>query len=204
MVYFRFLREGGLEGEVLRHEGQPRYVNQVGSMVHYPFIPLSQAPLLATSGSRVYFLPGPTREIQVWEGARGPTARYRWGHGELRLSREVYGRYQEESLKEMGSGESFQRYARFYAQNLPVPERVPCCQDLMIDVSGCIWVERYRLPWEADSRWDVLDPSGRWLGSVDTPSGLHVIQIGSDFVLGVSSDSLGVERVVTHSLSRSP
>ena len=204
MVYFRFLRDGGLEGEVFRHEGQPRFVNQVGSRVHYPFIPLSPAPLVATDGTRVLFLPGPTREIRVLEGVGGPTARYRWGEGRLRLAGEVYGRYKEESLKEMGPGETFRRYARFYDQDLPIPEHLPCCQSLVVDALGYIWVERYRLPWEGDPRWDVLDASGRWLGSVGTPTGLNVIQVGADFVLGSAADSLGVERIVVYTLSKRP
>jgi hypothetical protein len=73
-----------------------------------------------------------------------------------------------------------------------------------VDSEEHIWLERYRLPWEADSRWEVVASDGRWLGDVVAPARLRILQIGRDFVLGRQVDSLGVERVRLHALRRVP
>ena len=63
-----------------------------------------------------------------------------------------------------------------------------------------VWLERYRQPWESDSRWEVVGADGQWLGQVLAPSRLRILQVVGYFVLGRHLDSLGVERVRVHRL----
>jgi hypothetical protein len=60
--------------------------------------------------------------------------------------------------------------------------------------------ERYRLPWDRGTQWDVVAPDGRWLGSIALPEGFRPFEIGSDYVLGSRVDELGVERLVLFGL----
>jgi hypothetical protein len=46
----------------------------------------------------------------------------------------------------------------------------------------------------------VFDPLGHWLGTVEAPPGLSILQVGGDFVLGVSRDPMDVETVQVHRL----
>ena len=65
-----------------------------------------------------------------------------------------------------------------------------------------MWIQRYRLPWETTPIWDVIDAEGRWLGMVEMPPRVRVVQIGGDFVLGRHHDELNVERIHLYSLTK--
>lgn len=79
---------------------------------------------------------------------------------------------------------------------------MPAYDHLLPDPSGHLWVRRYAPPWEPSIRWDVLDPSGRWLGIVTLPEELDVLEIGRDRILGTTRDELGVMTVRVHELHR--
>ncbi|MYI06969.1 MAG: hypothetical protein F4059_06585 [Gemmatimonadetes bacterium] len=84
---------------------------------------------------------------------------------------------------------------------LQLTEIKPVFSRLLVDDAGWLWAELYRYEVGAPVRWLVFDPNGEGVGSVDMPPGLHVWQIGSDFVLGVWEDEFGVEYVRRHALS---
>jgi len=72
---------------------------------------------------------------------------------------------------------------------------MPAFDRILTDLQGQVWVRNYR-----SHTWSVFSSSGKFRGSVAMPQGLHVHQIGHDYVLGVTRDSLDVERVVVHRL----
>lgn len=87
---------------------------------------------------------------------------------------------------------------------LPVPPTTPTFGPLHVDPDGNLWVSDFKPSWaEADpTRWSVFEPDGRWLGTVATPAGLEVYEIGHDYVLGLRKDDLGVEHVDMYALTR--
>jgi hypothetical protein len=90
---------------------------------------------------------------------------------------------------------------------------------MIADPSGNLWVMRYpefmeptasvqlvcpyspAIPQEG-SDWLVLDPEGKPLAEVHTPSRFFVLEIGNDYLLGVHRDSLDVETVALYSLHK--
>jgi hypothetical protein len=62
-----------------------------------------------------------------------------------------------------------------------------------------IWVAEYSEERDDEGTWSVFDSEGRFLGTVETPTGGRVQQIGGDFVLGVWRDELDVEYVRLYS-----
>ena len=50
--------------------------------------------------------------------------------------------------------------------------------------------------------WDVFSADGAWLGRVHTPGRFRVLEIGSDYMLGVRKDDLDVEHVQVLALTR--
>ncbi|MCE2455763.1 MAG: hypothetical protein J4G12_08135 [Gemmatimonadetes bacterium] len=105
----------------------------------------------------------------------------------------------EESLRGM-SGPAVERIrATEFASTHPVHGRV------LSDEAGNLWVERYRSGLVEDSgepEWDIFDDEGRLIGSLATPGDFRITWIGAQFVLGVHSDSLGVETVRAYGLDR--
>lgn len=89
-----------------------------------------------------------------------------------------------------------------YLREVPFPERIPVYRRLLLDAEQHVWAERFRPPWETDPTWYVFDEQGAWLGEVATPPGLHVFEIGTDYVLGRYRDEFDVQSVVMIPLDR--
>ena len=68
-----------------------------------------------------------------------------------------------------------------------------------VDDTGALWVRDPHDP----TTWDVYSGPGPASAKVQVPLELRLLQIGAEFVLGVVTDTLGVEAVVLHELRRS-
>jgi hypothetical protein len=73
---------------------------------------------------------------------------------------------------------------------------------LLVDSEGNLWVADYSEERDDEGTWSVFDPEGRFLGTVETPTGGRVHQIGDDFVLGIWRDELNVEYVRLYELMK--
>lgn len=87
--------------------------------------------------------------------------------------------------------------------DIAIPETKPIIADLQVDALGNLWIQT-----TPDASWDTLewwvhDPDGRYLGAVATPR-MDVMDIGDDYVAGVTTDDLGVNRVVVARLLKQP
>jgi hypothetical protein len=91
-----------------------------------------------------------------------------------------------------------------WLERMPVPDRAPAYDRLMLDGGGAIWLRRFVMD-PADTappRWDVLGTDGAWLGTLTTPPGLEVFSIAGDLLAGVTHDSLDVEHVAVHRIAK--
>ena len=87
--------------------------------------------------------------------------------------------------------------ASTFADTFPVLDRI------IVDDVGNLWARNYQ--WfdiGSGKSWTVLDPQGRYLGEVTTPSILEIHQIGADFVLGRMADRRGREAVYIFALEK--
>lgn len=100
-------------------------------------------------------------------------------------------------------------------QDYDLPDMKPLFNEFTADRTGHWWVRRYR--WarpvsqegsgaedSASSEsepylYDVFDPEGRHLGTVEIPE-MRRIEFGPDYVAGVETDDLGVEYVAVYGL----
>lgn len=87
---------------------------------------------------------------------------------------------------------------------LPNPDRRPAYSQVLVDAEGAIWLRPFlgRSEQGGPETWQALDSAGTWLGGVDVMEGLRVSSVGRDWVLGVWTDSLGVEHPRMHRLRR--
>ena len=78
-------------------------------------------------------------------------------------------------------------------------ERMPAFSALRTDSRGRIWMRAYQ-PREGERtvRWLVFEQTGRVLGTVTTPAGFDVFDIGSDHMLGVERDADDAQQVVMY------
>ena len=82
-------------------------------------------------------------------------------------------------------------------RDMPLVDAYPAFSGILSDRLGHLWVQEYR-----SSVWTVFDREGRVQGLVEVPSDLRIFEIGRDYILGRSSDVLGVEYVQVWALDR--
>ncbi|MEX2526708.1 MAG: hypothetical protein WEA09_03655 [Gemmatimonadota bacterium] len=75
-------------------------------------------------------------------------------------------------------------------ETLPVNEGVLCAPD------GSFWVGRYPEPGGSAKEWRLLDSHGSQIVQVHLPSNVRPTWVGTERILAVEEDELGVERVL--------
>ena len=76
---------------------------------------------------------------------------------------------------------------------MPRQTHYPAFFDLILDSEGYLWASTRRDEY-------VFDPAGRWLGKLHVPG--RPLDIGRDYVLTLTRDSLGIERLELFDLRR--
>ena len=111
----------------------------------------------------------------------------------------------EQSLSQQGANRTLMQRI----MDTEFAEAHPAHGRALVDEGGYLWVAGYEVPTfgaepvgSAQESWDVFDSEGRWRTQLDMPVGFRLYQAGEDFVLGVNTDDLGVQRIHLYALSR--
>jgi hypothetical protein len=162
--------------------------------------PFGLVTAFAVQGGRL-LVGDPARYELVERRPDGAVARLirRGGEREpvTREDREAYLDHQRQGLRNT----RFRQARERLLQTLTFPEHKPYFAGVRLDAGGNAWVERHPAPGEG-TPWDVFDADGRLLGTVTTPAGLRVTQIGADFVAGVWTDEMDVAHVRVHRIRK--
>ena len=76
------------------------------------------------------------------------------------------------------------------------PERWPYFEELHVDRQQRLWVGRPSMPGGGSRDWDVFGPDGTYLGSVELPADVEVMEIVGPMIWGLSRDEFDLEYVV--------
>lgn len=155
-------------------------------LVDHPFGRYSHT--LAGDGLLLH-APSDSYEMGVYALDGSLTRLIRKQHSSLRVTSADIETYRETRLSDA---------REFWAGLFPhitFPETMPAYRRVMLDREGNIWVEEYRRPSDDVPRWTVFTPAGRLLGTLTTPTGLWIYDIGDGYVLGRWRDELDVEHV---------
>ncbi len=70
------------------------------------------------------------------------------------------------------------------------------------DAEGRVWLPSFDIagPREGSPPYTVFSPDGEWLGQVDAPPGLRILDVAHGRVLGVVTDEMDVQSVVVYEL----
>lgn len=98
---------------------------------------------------------------------------------------------------------------RAVLDDLPRPSRKPAYSHFLNDAMGNLWVAPFAYPpgvevlerlWGRD--WEVFNSDGEWLGTVLIPADFQPLDIGDEWLLGIHTNELGVQRVQLYELSK--
>ena len=170
-----------------------------GGSVTFPYIPFSAHAESAAGAGVVAWGSGGQPEFTAWIDVTATRILVRWEGRRRREATDWVGAYLE-GIRANARSANDERYYNRLVRDAPLPRYLPVYQDLLVDGTGRIWVERYRAPGETTPEWDVFDVDGIWLGKVETPHRFRVMEIGDDYLAGVFRDELDVEYVRVYEL----
>jgi hypothetical protein len=204
-VFHTYSNTGELADSIGEFPGPDQFI-RTGSGSGNRFVavttpPFGRMPARAVHGTQFFFGSGDSYEIECHEKTGELVRLIRLDRPSRRVTEADLERFIERRLQELDEGENEQE-ARQRLEAMPVPETMPVYEDLVVDAAGNLWVRDYQLDGDAPSEWVVFDGSGRMLGSVTTPAGLEVTEIGEDFVLGIWRDELDVQHVQLYELMK--
>lgn len=181
--------------------GAPAYVWREGATVGFLRVPLTTDPSGAVAGDLVYVALTRAPEIRTYR-ADGRLVRIARVRGGLpRVRRSEFDAAVRRRVAKGRDGATDDGLRRAY-QRMSPPSTRSLFDRILVDRLGDVWARR--LPTDdggGPRRWAVFE-GGRPLGSVETPAGLHVEEIGEGYLLGVARGRLGVQRVERYRLVR--
>jgi hypothetical protein len=163
-------------------------------------VPLGYSSSYTTHDSLIYVGDNERYEINVLR-PDGLLVRSIRRAGELpQVSDKMRARLKADFLEGVPAGDMTEQTAIWDA--FPKHERMPAFDDFMVDADANLWVMRARVLRSNPASADVFDSSGRLLGSVALPANVKLFEIGSDYVLGVWKDGVGLEHVREYSIRK--
>jgi hypothetical protein len=162
--------------------------------------PRVQAEVVA-SGDQVWLLDPLTGSLRAMSGmgnervtGRLPVARSRLATAQVAALREAA----------MTNARRAMDSARVRAQYDPgtAPDEAPWFSSAIAGWDGGVWVRLFPGELGRECRHLILDANGKAVSWTCIPPDVRVEQVGSDFLLGVRTDSVGLESVVLFAIPR--
>lgn len=173
------------------------YVPESLFVIPHPF---GRRTLVTTWGTRAVVGVTSTFEARVFAKDGHLDRIIRLDRAPERVTQEDIDHWGEDWVAE--ANESQRAARRVVAAALPTVPTFPAYSAMTDDALGYLWIQDYQMPDDDRAVWSVFDREGRILGTVETPHGQTVLEVGPNYVLTLRADELGVERVESWPLRR--
>lgn len=166
--------------------------------------PFGRMTAFAAARNLFYVADNATYEIRVYSLEGRPLQVMRKTGESLPLEEADIRSFEDSALA--ASDPRARRQMRTLFERLPPspPTHPAYAPDIHIDTDLDVWVRESSHAGDRRSRWSVFAASGELLGTVRLPDGVDVLDIGSDYVLGLKKDEMDVEYVQMFRLRRVP
>ncbi len=163
--------------------------------------PFGRAAAVASGPDGVAIARGHRMEAERYDASGRLVQLFRGPDPRLELRSEDVATWRETALEDVPP--ELMAMRRREMQEMPMPDSIPAVDRILVDVHGHLWLRYFRIPRSTGpEQWAVFAPEGIWLGRLETPESMEILDIGDDHVLGLHRDPLGVERVRLHRLDR--
>lgn len=200
-MYGRFsAADGALIDSLATLPGEERHLLVEPTMLMVTTPVLGAETYAAVHGDQLFLGYSGEQEVRAY-GMDGTLRRLiRRSQGAVPVTSGELDRLVEARLEAVDDAAARQRMAEVLT-SMPSPEFRPAYSALMTDAEGNLWMRETVLPGEPNG-WTIFDPDARMLGTIELPGDFQPLRIGDDFVIGVVTDDLGVERVRLYRLEK--
>ncbi len=193
-LFVIFAARGVVRDTVGSFPGSEMFVVTEGQSMSVTSRTFGRNTAAAIHGDRIYIGSGDSYEIGVYalDGTLKQLVRKR--HNSVNVTAEDIERSEQEQL-ESATDENWKRVTRRFLEKMEYPKTMPPYYNILVDVSGNLWVSEYGKAGDEQPRWTVFRADGQMLGSITTPKGLRLMEVGADFILGGWTDDADIEHV---------
>ena len=161
-------------------------------------------PSAATDGEDFFLVESPAPEVRQYDPAGRLKRIVRLREPERTVTEETLGAAIEERAQRYARDADAVPLLRRAYQQMPSGTMIPSFEALAVGPRNSVWARLFQEN-GAPEEWMVFSEAGEAVGVVRMPRGFEMHQTTSDVVLGLWTDSLGVEQVRGHRLRwRSP
>lgn len=203
----RLDRDGSSRDTIAIVPGKERYRAEYANGISAMDAPFGRPRSIAIHGTHIYTGDGADFTITVLDPLGRHIASYRRSHTPRPVTSDDIARL-EERLRGIYDSGARRPWINRVLREWSYPDRWPAYDRILAGTDGTLWVrhDSEAGPFAADSdrpaAWSVFDADGRWLGVVETPTGLDVSEFGADYVLGVARDELDIEYLELYMLDK--
>jgi len=201
---FHISSDGRTSTEVGWFPGQERVVVPTGPRgnLERRKRPFGRETTFAARGDRFYVADNERYEIRVFSEAGRLLQVIRKESVPFPLEAAEIQAY-EDSVLATVDDEARPQMRVLFASLPPPPSTHPAFSPLIrVDNDLNLWIRETGRPGLQRSQWGVFSPAGEFLGLVEMPAGIEVLEIGDGHILGLHRDDLGVEYVQSFRLHR--
>jgi hypothetical protein len=192
--------------------GSTRFGDRTGRVWAPRPIPFAPVGVIGVAQNRLYFSPADSFTIDVLDpdGTHHATWRIPGQFEEVTaadiqesLDAQLATPARDERNQPLASDPLSGFYRRLY-DAMPFPERKAAVARILIDDLGNVWIEHYREfnTRQRPSLWSVVDPTGRLLTQIETPSNVRLTQVTAAELIGIRLNENDVESVVVYELAK--
>jgi hypothetical protein len=177
-------------------------IGPVGRALERRRRPFGRTTVFAAAEDRFYVADNETYEIRMYSITGQLQQIVRKRSAPLSLADSDIRTFEDSALAAADAMSKRQMRALF--ENLPRPPNTfpAFAPDIQIDTDLNLWIRESTRPGDRRSEWSVFTAAGEFLGTLEMPPGLEVLEIGPDYVLGLNHDELDVEFVEKFGLQK--
>lgn len=159
-------------------------------------------PYMATTRSGFLYGSGEAYRIQEYDDEGRLRRIIRLDRAPVSVGAAQYEAWADTAIARSGNPAAVRVALREHYDGVDLPDTKPTWVELRIGGHGDLWLKAYSSGLDATERWTVFDSAGVWLGELTMPPRFELHQVGEDFVLGIATDTMDVERVALYRLDR--
>lgn len=164
-------------------------------------VPFGKITAIAATSDRIWLGTGESWEIRAFRPDASLARIVRFDRSPRAVTADMVSAFVDEQVADARDENEARTLRTFYAE-MPTPETVPPYELFARDELDNLWIGEYLLPDQQSRTWTLADSAGNAIGRITTPPRTVPLDIGPDWLLGVTRDEFDVESVTLWRLHR--
>ncbi len=193
--------DGSVRGDFGDVPAADMFARSSGGMFQAASLPFGRRTAAAVGRDAFWLGTGDAWEVRAYTLNAQLVRIVRFDRPQPRVTDALRDAYLGEQLADVDDADEARQLRERHA-DMPSPELVPPYEHFVVDVLQHLWIGEYVLPDQSARTYTIVDPEGRATGRLTIPERTLPLDIGADYVLGLTRDDLDVERLTLWRLER--